>query len=172
LVGYIVVPKKEILINEPQPVPVTGAPAVTEMPVKPGLEPVDTKTGKPQEPVHSKPAATKKLIGDTLALTYKGRGFFDTAYRDGSNIKMIKCATFKSESGWADGKFYALMDGIETGTILKVTNPENGLVIFVKILGPLPHVKKSDDVQIRISSAGMMSLGFVYEELYDVEINY
>jgi LysM repeat protein len=172
LVGYIVVSKKDIPLNEQQVTLVTGQPPVNEMPVKFEAKPVEIKTGKTTEPVHSKAAATKKIIGDTIALTYKGRGFFETAYKEGSNIKMMKGATFKSESGWADGKFYALVDGIETGTILKITNPENGMVIFVKVLGTLPHVKKSDDVQIRISSAGMISLGFLYDEMYDMEINY
>jgi LysM repeat protein len=172
LVGYIDVSKRDIQLNSQQATPVIAATTEIVNPVFSETHPVEIKAEKSAEPGPSKQAAAKKLIGDSSALTYKGRGFFETAYKDGSNIKMIKGATFKSESGWADGKFYALMDGMETGTIVKITNPENGRVIFGKILGPLPHVKNAENVQIRISSAGMMTLGYVYEEMYDMEINY
>jgi LysM repeat protein len=122
--------------------------------------------------VPPKPITPLKVIADTTMLVYKGNGFFAAFFADHLKDSLLNVATFKSESGWADGKFYALVDHAEPGGILKITNPENGRFIFAKIVGSLPHVKHDGDIQVRVSSAGMIALGFYYDKKYEVRINY
>ena len=42
--------------------------------------------------------------------------------------------TFKTASGWTDGKYYILANDIEPGTIVKVT-ADNGSAVYAKVFG-------------------------------------
>ncbi len=70
---------------------------------------------------------------DFSVLTYSGTG------KSASGM----AGTFKSTSGWTDGKYYALMNGIAVGTIIRVTGT-NGKTIYAKVLGQLPEMKESN----------------------------
>jgi hypothetical protein len=65
-------------------------------------------------------------------------------------------ANFKSTSGWNDGKFYALMNNVTPGTIVKVTSGSKS--IFAKVLGSMPDMKQNEGLVIRLSNAGAASL--------------
>jgi LysM repeat protein len=47
-------------------------------------------------------------------------------------------AVFKSTSGWKDYKYYALMNNVTAGTVVKINNPANNRVVYAKVLGELP----------------------------------
>jgi LysM repeat protein len=170
--GYILVSDKDVLISEQTAPAGSGVAVAIETQAVPEPQKADTKADKPAEVIPSKNTPAKKTIGDSSLLTFRGKSFFETSYKEGPNKQILKASTFKSESGWNDGKYYALVDGIDQGFILKVKNTINNAVIYVKIVGPLPHVKNAENIKIRISSAGMMALGFFYDDLYDLEINY
>ena len=79
--------------------------------------------------------------------------------------------TFKSTSGWQDGKYYALMNNVEVGTIIKVIAPATQKSVYAKVLGQLPEMKESEGLTVRISNAAASELGEP-EGKFNVEVNY
>ena len=71
---------------------------------------------------------------------------------------MGSASIFKSTSGWQDAKYYALMNNISPGTVVRITNPVNSRIIFAKVLGELPPGKENDGLLIRISNAAAAEL--------------
>ncbi len=94
----------------------------------------------------------------------EGTGFFKSSYREQSaslnafKSEMGAGAVFKSTSGWQDAKYYALMNNITPGTIVRITNANNNRIIFAKVLGELPPGKENDGLLIRISNAAAAEL--------------
>lgn len=174
LVGYLVVSPHGITAtdrtNTPEANPDTLAAKNNSQALPAEIKEEKIKESEPARIV--KQPATKKTAGDSAMLTYKGNGFFEAAFKPGNNEKILTASNFKSESGWADGKFYVLVDGIEQGTILSIKNIGSGKMIYAKVIGALPQVKHSDNIKIRISSAGMIALGLLYDEPYDVQVSY
>jgi LysM repeat protein len=101
-----------------------------------------------------------------------GEGFFKKDYMIRNTITSTgTCAIFKTVSGWQDGKYYALVNNVPTGTIVKVTNPATGKIIYAKVLGDIPEIKGSEGLLIRISNAAASALGAT-EEKFTVELSY
>lgn len=78
---------------------------------------------------------------------------------------------FKSISGWQDKKYYALINSVDAGTILRITNATTGKAIYAKVLGAMPYVKNSDAMLLRISDAAAVALG-AGEETIQVTVVY
>ena len=78
---------------------------------------------------------------------------------------------FKSTSGWNDGKYYALMNNVTVGTIVKVNYPSTNKFIYAKVLGELPDMKESAGLSLRISDAAAKELGAVNSK-FNVEVRY
>ena len=78
---------------------------------------------------------------------------------------------FKSTSGWSDGKFYALVNNIPVGTIIRVNNPVSGKAIFAKVLGNLPDMKESMGLIARLSDAAAAELD-ASGSRFSVELRY
>ncbi|HTL08666.1 MAG TPA: LysM peptidoglycan-binding domain-containing protein [Chitinophagaceae bacterium] len=89
--------------------------------------------------------------------SFKG-GYFKTQYEESGKSISGSAGIFKSTSGWSDGKFYALVNNVPVGTIIKVNNPVSGRAIFAKVLGNLPEMKESQGLVARISDAGASEL--------------
>jgi hypothetical protein len=87
------------------------------------------------------------------------RGYFMNDYSDGNKSASGVAGIFKSTSGWQDGKYYALMNNIPVGTIVRVTDAASGKTIYAKVLGQLPDMKESAGLTIRISNAAASELG-------------
>jgi LysM repeat protein len=66
---------------------------------------------------------------------------------------------FKSTSGWADKKYYCLHNSASPGTIIKITNPANGNIVYAKVLDTIPDIKKNEGVLLVISNAAADALG-------------
>ena len=113
---------------------------------------------KKTDPQQNIPANTVALGGDG------GSGFFKTLYKQQTTASEAfrsetgSASIFKSTSGWQDTKYYALMNNIAPGTIVRITNPMNSKIIFAKILGELPPGKENEGLLIRISNAGAAEL--------------
>jgi hypothetical protein len=86
-------------------------------------------------------------------------GYFKNDYSDGGKSTSGLAGIFKSTSGWQDGKYYALMNNIPVGTIVKVTGGTSGKTVYAKVLGQLPDMKESAGLAIRISNAAASELG-------------
>ena len=78
---------------------------------------------------------------------------------------------FKSTSGWQDGKYYALMNNVPVGTIIKIDHPVTRKSVYAKVLGQLPEMKESNGLAIRLSDAAAAELGAGAFK-FNVEVSY
>lgn len=122
---------------------VTNPPANSNIPV----------TTEKNTPVTSSPGSTADGIGFFKEL-YKQQSYANDAFRSATGAGAI----FKSTSGWQDAKYYALMNNITPGTIVRITNPSNNRTVFAKVLGELPPGKENEGLLIRISNAAAAEL--------------
>ncbi|HSZ32141.1 MAG TPA: LysM peptidoglycan-binding domain-containing protein [Puia sp.] len=107
---------------------------------------------------------------NNYALSHSNGGFFSSDYTTSGKNTSGQAGTFKSTSGWSDGKYYALMNGVPVGTIIRVSGA-NGKTIYAKVLGQLPDMKESAGLITRISNAASAELG-LGEGRFPVEIKY
>jgi LysM repeat protein len=140
--------------------PITTAPPVVNTDAQ---HTVTVATNTPQTPV-KKTESQQTIPSNTIVPQGEGAGFFKTLYKqqtttsDAFRSETGSAAIFKSTSGWQDTKYYALMNNIAPGTIVRITNPTNSKIIFAKILGELPPGKENEGLLIRISNAGAAEL--------------
>jgi hypothetical protein len=122
----------------------------------------------------SEPKPTKVLPDNSIE--YIGNGYFENDFLSQiSNKKSTETTTlsggsFKSTSGWSDGKFYILIDGVEKGKIVKVTNPLNNKSIYAKVLASISETKPGAKELFLISNATVAQLG-VQGNIFDLEIS-
>ncbi len=145
---------------------IKSAPPVVSNPV---LTPANNNTAASNTTTPANNAATvAKNTGNipvsSPASPTDGLGFFKELYKQqASTNDAFKSTTgsgaiFKSTSGWQDAKYYALMNNITPGTIVRVTNPLNNRTVFAKVLGELPPGKENEGLIIRISNAAAAEL--------------
>ena len=84
----------------------------------------------------------------------------------------VTSGIFKTTSGWNDAKYYLLMDGIETGTIVKITNPVNNKIIYAKVLGEMNGLAHNDGLDIRISNSAASILEISDTDKFILKLNY
>ena len=107
----------------------------------------------------------------SVVYTTKDGGYFKTQFDENGKNKMGFSGIFKSTSGWNDGKYYALMNNVTVGTIVKVNYPSTNKFIYAKVLGELPDMKESAGLSLRISDAAAKELGAVNSK-FNVEVRY
>ncbi len=78
-------------------------------------------------------------------------------------------ATFKSTSGWQNKKYYALINNVLPGTIVKVTSGDRS--IYARVLGAMPEMKENNNVLIRLSNAAASYLGKI-DPKFAVQVSY
>ena len=110
------------------------------------------------------------------AANYDQTGFFKNAYEsqtgNGSvTDQPVRAGVFKTDKGWADGKYYALIDGVPAGTIVKLSNPGNNTSIYAKVLGDVKSLKQKDRLNARISDAAATALR-INESDFDLTITH
>jgi hypothetical protein len=120
-------------------------------------KPVVTNTQKPVVTSTQKPAAVTQK--PTAAAPQFNGGKFKAEFSDGGKSVAGQAGIFKSTSGWQDGKYYALINTVPVGTIVKISDPTTGKSIFAKVLGQLPDMKESAGLTIRVSNAAAAELG-------------
>ena len=79
---------------------------------------------------------------------------------------------FKTASGWQDGKYYALIDNVEPGTIIRVVNPTNNKAIYAKVLGEMSGIRQNQGLEVRISNAAASALEISEQDKFIVRVNY
>jgi len=145
-------------------------PAPRETPAQPS--PVVTNK-KDAEKGNSIPLAPKQ----TAVVDAKG-GYFKGAYDQQTRStaqKKEQTATagiFKTASGWQDAKYYALMDGVEPGTIVRVINPSNSKAVYAKVLGAMSGISQNKGLDVRISNAAANVLSVTDTEKFVVRVDY
>lgn len=149
---------KETKIEDPKKDEVVVAAPAKDEPVKP--EPI--KEEPKSEPVAALP--------NNPPASHKG-GSFRRLYVEKGNTTTGNAGVFKSTSGWNDGKYYALMNNVPIGTIVKVSFSSTNKTIYAKVLGQLPEMKESLGLTIRISDAAASELGVEINKFY-VDVKY
>ena len=99
-------------------------------------------------------------------------GAFKSDFSDGGKSATGQAGIFKSSSGWQDGKYYALMNNVAVGTIIKVSDASTGRSVDAKVLGQLPDMKESAGLTVRLSNAAAAELGEGDATRFNVVVNY
>lgn len=170
--------------NLPKPEEKTQTPKTVILPPKQK----DEKTEEPKPTIQAKEEVKKGTIITNKteeksskpvvenSIDYKGNGFFEEEFKTQlSNKKAVETNTlsggsFKSTSGWSDGKFYILIDGIAKGRIIKIANPGNKKYIYVKVLASISETKPGTKELFLISNAAAAQLG-LQGNRFDLEVS-
>ena len=107
-----------------------------------------------------------------------GTGYFkNNFYQQVKTLPLTKDQTltssiFKTTSGWQDGKYYLLINGVEPGTIVKITNPSNSKTVYAKVLYSMDKIRENQGVDIRISDAAASTLAVSETDKFILKVNY
>jgi len=138
-------------------------PAVKETPPEVKAEPKKTESPvvKPQE----------SMNGDSTGY-FKSNFYQQVKTSPVTKEQTLTSSIFKTTSGWQDGKYYLLINGVEPGTIVKITNPSNNKTIFAKVLYAMDKIRENQGVDIRISDAAASSLAVSETDKFILKVNY
>ncbi len=120
-----------------------------------GTPPPATETAKPTTPVGNEASYSG----------FKG-GYFRSGYNGNGKSTAGNAGIFRSTSGWKDGKYYALMNNVPVGTIVKITYSSTNKSVFAKVLGQLPDMRESVGLTVRLSDAAAAELGAEMGKFY------
>jgi len=167
-------PEQEPVVNKPTSQPTTEAKSdVVEKKPEPVVEKkqaVVAETKKPQQSTSSVTANQQLAVSG--AGYFKGQ-FDQQSKKIGTNKDLtVTSSIFKTASGWQDAKYYALMDNIEPGTIIRVINPDNNKAIFAKVLGEMSGIRQNQGLEVRISNAAASALNVTETDKFIVKVNY
>ena len=107
-----------------------------------------------------------------------GTGYFKTNFNQQlktsplTKEQTLTSSIFKTQSGWQDGKYYLLINGVEPGTIVKITNPSNSKTVYAKVLYSMDKIRENQGVDIRISDAAASSLAVSETDKFILKVNY
>jgi hypothetical protein len=126
---------------------------------------------KPEPPV-------TKTVPNQVAINNASGGFFRSQFDLQIKTHPVKtdqtasAGIFKTASGWQDAKYYALIDGVETGTIIRIINPTNGKSVYAKVLGEMSGIRQNQGYDVRISNAAASALEVSDTDKFIVKVNY
>jgi LysM repeat protein len=159
-------------------------PAVVEKTVAPAVTPTPTKPAVVEKPVVAVPVVTPPVVAETKPQTNSSAivrnfngGAFGISYgsqhtgNPPTNSETGVAATFKSTSGWNDGKYYCLHNTAPAGSIIKITSKNTQKFVYAKVLDVIPDLKQNEGLLIRLSNAAADELG-VSAETFNVTLNY
>lgn len=120
-------------------------------------------------------AETNNVLVNHPSVNFNG-GVFKKLYDDQQANKTPVAESglsgvFKSTSGWRDGKYYCFNNNAPAGTILKITNNQNGKSVYAKVLDIIPDITQNAGLVLHISNAAAEELG-VTAAKFDCSINY
>jgi len=189
IVGYLVSKEMQTLaVNTPKTTPareedkrtepVEEKPAVKTQPVT-AVQPDPPPTTPKEEPKKEEPKKTEPVITrqENIPVS-KEQGYFRSFYEQQvkqnpvSKNTTVTASIFKTSSGWEDAKYYLLIDGVATGTIVQLTNPDNNKAIYAKVLGEMNGIRQNQGLGVRISNAGAAALGVNDMEKFILKIAY
>lgn len=178
IVGFLVTSEMKNLAvsipDEPTEEIVERKTVSTDKP-KPGEEVtsilIEEKKPEPEVPA---PVTVKQVVKPATG----GSGYFKSAFEKQvkkSAIRKEQTVTsgiFKTTSGWQDAKYYMLIDKVEPGTIVRVTNPVNNKMVYAKVLYGMEGIRQNQGLDIRISNAAASALDISDTEKFIVTVNW
>jgi LysM repeat protein len=151
-----------VAANKPQEKVVTPPVKEEKREVVDKAEPIAKTENKPAT-VDSRPVVNRTI-------DYNG-GYFRPQFYSAGKAATGTAGIFKSTSGWQDGKYYALMNNVPVGTIVKIDHPVTRKSVYAKVLGQLPDMKESAGLAIRLSDAAAAELGAAAYK-FNVDVKY
>jgi LysM repeat protein len=169
IVGYLVTPETNITRNNNGPEIRDYAKMPDETDVKKEEKPAEKKE------TEKKPEATKTT---SVAVNDGNGGYFKASFD--AQVKnqplrkdeMVTAGIFKTASGWQDAKYYALIDGVEPGTIIRIVNPNSNKAVYAKVLDKMTGIRQNQGYNIRISNAAATALDIADTEKFLLRVNY
>jgi len=141
-------------------------------------EPKTVVTTKTEPPKEEPKAIIKDVTPKNPEAAHAGDGYFKPYFAEQAKAypltkdETVTSGIFKTTSGWNDGKYYALIDGVEPGTIIKVVNPANSKAIYAKVLGQMNGIHQNQGLNLRISNAAATVLEISETDKFIVKVNY
>lgn len=176
-------------VKEPE-----NKPAVSEQQTAPTTQHVDTANNITQQPQTVdtntslnnptnnapvttppvQPAATNTSNTTINPSSVGPEGYFASLFGVDVQQRSLKTVdgvsmTFKTASGWADKKYYILMNDVPPGSIVKVI--ANSKTIYAKVLWSLGEMKENEGLQFRISNAASAALG-IADQKFNISVTY
>ncbi|OQP51828.1 hypothetical protein A4H97_26865 [Niastella yeongjuensis] len=146
--------------------------AADHKPVEPKKEELKEEKEEPKKDIGAPPPTTPVTAGTTDGnyTGYKG-GYFKATYSSSGKSMAGNAGIFRSTSGWKDGKYYALINNVPVGTIVKITYSSTNKSVFAKVLGQMPDMRESVGLTLRLSDAAAAELGAEMGKFY-VDVAY
>jgi LysM repeat protein len=158
---------------------------VTDVAKQPEVKKEDPKNVEPdvkketppivkEEPKKSEPVVVKQTETDNS----NGTGYFKNNFYQQVKLypvtkdQTVTSSIFKTTTGWHDGKYYLLINGVEPGTIVRITNPSNNKIVFAKVLYSMDKIRENQGVDIRISDAAAATLAVSETDKFILKVNY
>jgi LysM repeat protein len=146
--------------------------------IAPPVEEVKQKETKPEKKLIVTTPPVKEKAPGRNAVDDGSGGYFKSFYEQqvkaqGSKREStVNSGIFKTASGWMDGKYYALIDNVDPGTLIKISNPSNNKIIYAKVLGGMSGIRQNQGYDFRISNAAASVLEITDTEKFVLKINY
>jgi LysM repeat protein len=141
----------------------------------PKVEPKPVEKTEPQPIVNTPP---KTVVNPEIKASNNDQGYFKSHFEQQAKTTPVSkdltvtSSIFKTTSGWQDGKYYLLIDGVQPGFIVRVINPTNNKVIYAKVLGAMSGIRQNEGLNIRISNAAASLLEIGEQDKFIVRVNY
>jgi len=184
IVGYFLISKEADKIAQ---VPEIKQPE-TKQPIEEKKEPTVTKqetvtvvkeeAPKRQEPERKIEAPPASRNVSAVSVNDGNGGYFKPQFdlqiksQPAKADQTASAGIFKTSSGWQDAKYYALIDNVEPGTIIRVINPTNNKAIYAKVLGEMSGIRQNQGYDVRISNAAASALDVTDTDKFIVRVNY
>lgn len=178
IVGYLVAADPSVAVQPTVPEKTVEEktslpPTVTEKPMEKKEEPVRVEPKKADPPVSKPVAVTASLPSGSPA-----GGYFKSQYdlqvrsHPAKVEQSASAGIFKTSSGWQDAKYYALIDRVEPGTIIRIVNPSNNKAVYAKVLGEMSGIRQNQGYDVRISNAAASALEVNETDKFVIRVNY
>jgi LysM repeat protein len=185
IVGFLVSPEaNNIVATVPPPAETSSRPVQTSEPVTSNSSNTSNNTNNTSvnTPVQDRreetQSSTPRPTTPPRTATNDGNGgYFKTHFeqqtRNGNTQEQtLTSGIFKTSSGWQDTKYYALVDKVEPGTIVRITNPTNSKTVYAKVLDKMAGIRQNQGLDVRISSAAATVLGVEDTEKFIVKVGW
>jgi LysM domain len=170
-------PKTEVTSPQKEPVVKTEKPVKTETPPVTIKKEPKTKENLPKKQVVAEKSTPASIKAEVKPVN-TDQGYFKSSFDQQAKIsppsknETVTSGIFKTASGWQDAKYYLLMDGIQPGKIVKITNPDNNRAVYAKVLGEMSGIHQNEGLNIRISNSAASVLEIADLDKFVVKVNW
>ncbi len=121
---------------------------------------------------------TQQTTRPSVTADMSGQGYFKSSFDQQvrtsplSKTETVTSGIFRMNNEMTEAKYYLLMDGVPSGTIVRVINPDNNKAIYAKVLGEMSGIRQNQGLNIRISNTAASTLDISDTDKFIVKINY